>query len=75
MLEIIYHGSTHHSVFTGQMPFLLSNQRHQCTEGKQYYNFYEVRYFTLQTTKLGATSKMLCGIAQSLNTALVVYIW
>ena len=24
----------HHSVFTGQMPFLLPNQQRQCTEGK-----------------------------------------
>jgi len=62
-MEIIYHGSTHHSVFTGRMPFLLPNQWRQSTEGKYYYNFYEVMHFTLQTTKLGATSKMLCGIA------------
>jgi len=25
----------HHSVFTGQMPFLPPNQQHQSTEGKQ----------------------------------------
>jgi len=27
----------HHSVFTGQMPFLLPNQQHQSTEGKIIY--------------------------------------
>jgi len=26
--------ASHHSVFTGQMPFLLSNQQHQSTEGQ-----------------------------------------
>jgi len=24
----------HHSIFTGQMPYLLPNQQHQSTEGK-----------------------------------------
>jgi len=33
-LQTDNHASTHHSVFTGRMPFLPPNQQHQSTEGK-----------------------------------------
>jgi len=33
-LQTDNHTSTHHSVFTGQMPFLPPNQQRQSTEGK-----------------------------------------
>jgi len=33
LLQTDNHASTHHSVFTGQMPFLPHNQQRQCTEG------------------------------------------
>jgi len=32
------HASTHHSVFTGQMPFLPPNQQRQNTEGSAHYS-------------------------------------
>ena len=34
-LQTDNHASTHHSVFTGRMPFLPPNQQRQSTEGKQ----------------------------------------
>jgi len=33
LLQTDNHASTHHSVFTGRMPFLPPNQQHQSTEG------------------------------------------
>jgi len=34
LLQTDNHASTHHSVFTGRMPFLKPNQQRQSTEGK-----------------------------------------
>jgi len=35
LLQTDNHASTHHSVFTGRMPFLPPNQQRQSTEGKK----------------------------------------
>jgi len=37
LLQTDNHASTHHSVFTGRMPFLLPNQQRQSTKGSKKY--------------------------------------
>jgi len=51
----------HHSVFTGQMPFLLPNQQHQSTEGWSKYLSIGVYMFQTDVYTLGRVYLQLCA--------------